>query len=296
MNKLLILACACFAAESVLALPDYEPFADATGSGGTSYTVGANLIGQTNAAGQAWYQAGPASATQPTIASGDLTISGLASSGGGRSAAFGGNGESARFDLSVGSGGITSGTVYFSFALQMTSLASLNTAGTYFAGFNVSQGTSTSTPGTVGVEVQARKTTGGYNIGLQENNTGGTLVWSPTVFTTSDVLFLVGSYTFNPSTGDDVAQLWVDPSSSTFGVTNAPGGSLVSSGAPTDSARVASFMLFDHASNEPSGEIDDLRLGTGWGDVTPAVPEPATLALAGLGLAAVLARRAGLKA
>ena len=42
------------------------------------------------------------------------------------------------------------------------------------------------------------------------------------MFTTSDTIFLVGSYTFNIAlTNDDVSQLWVNPPVATFGLATA---------------------------------------------------------------------------
>jgi hypothetical protein len=293
MKKLLLISPICLCTAAAFALPDYEPFSDSTGSGGTSYSTGANLIGQTNSSGQTWWQAGPTSTTQPTIAAGDLSVSGLYSTGGGQSAAFGGNGESARLNLSVGAGGILSGTVYFSFAAKLTDLTALNTAGVFWAGFNNAQGSQLTTPGTVVTRVVTRSAGAGlYNIGLDKaSGTPASFVWDSGNFTTSDTVFLVGSYTFNPSTGDDVSQLWINPDSSTFAAGSAPVSSL-SSTAGTDIARVASFVLFDRNANEPTaGLIDDLRFGTSWADVTPAaVPEPSTLCFAALGLAGVCLR------
>jgi hypothetical protein len=71
------------------ALPIYEPFADANANSGTSYTVGAAVPGQSNAAtgsGAHWFAAGttvgaPTPANN-TIATGNLSISGLAASSG----------------------------------------------------------------------------------------------------------------------------------------------------------------------------------------------------------------------
>jgi hypothetical protein len=294
MKTKVILASVFLLAASASALPDYEPFADSTGSGGTSYSTGANLVGQTNASSQAWFQAGPASATQPTVAAGDLSVPGLYSAGGGQSAAFGGNGESARLDLSVGAGGILSGTIYYSFAMKLTDLNSLNTAGVFWAGFNTAQGSQTTTPNTVATRVVTRSAGAGlYNIGLDKaSGTTGSFLWAPGNFTTSDTIFLVGSYTFNTgSTTDDISQLWVNPDFSTFDAASAPGGSL-SSTAGTDLARVASFVLYDRNANEPvGGLIDDLRFGTSWADVTPAaVPEPSPFCFAALGLAGVCLR------
>jgi len=261
--------------------------------------VGANLIGQTSAAGATWFQAGPGSGSQPTIAAGDLTISGLYSAGGGRSAAFGGNGTSARQNLSVGAGGITSGTVYFSFAMQLTDLTALNTSGVFWAGFNNTQGSQNSTPNTVVTRVQTRSAGAGtFNIGLDKSSgSAGSFVWAPGNFTTTDTIFIVGAYTFNAtSSSDDVSQLWVNPSSSTFSAGAAPTATLTTS-AGGDIARVASFVLYDRSANEPTaGQIDDLRYGLTWADVTPVIPEPSSLALAGLALGALLAQRAGRKA
>src|SRR5262249_4826288 len=64
----------------------FEPFASAI----TSYTPGANLIGQTNAASQRWTQAGPVD-PEPTIQAGSLAVGGLAGVSG-NCAKFGGNG------------------------------------------------------------------------------------------------------------------------------------------------------------------------------------------------------------
>lgn len=289
MKYPILLLPVCLAGASAFALPDYEPFADSTGSGGTSYTTGANLIGQTNAAGQAWFQAGPGGNPQPTIAAGDLTISGLYSSGGGQSATFGGNGTSARLNLSIGAGGITSGTVYYSFAMRLADLTALNTTGVFWAGMNNSQGSQTTTPNTVVTRVVTRSAGAGlFNIGLDKSSgTAGSFVWGAGNYTTSDTIFLVGSYTFNTgTTTDDISQLWINPNSATFGAGSAPAGFL-SSTAGTDIARVASFVLYDRNANEPTaGMIDDLRFGLNWADVTPPAPEPG---IASFGLLAGLA-------
>jgi len=292
MKQLLLLISLSLFSLSASALSDYEPFADSTGSGGTSYLTGANLIGQVNATAHPWFQAGPAGNPQPTIAAGDLTVPGLFSTGGGQSAAFGGNGQSARINLSVGSGGFTTGSVYFSFAMKLTDLSALTTNGTFWAGFNNSQGTQTTTPGTVVTRVMTRSATNGFNLGLQEGSQTvlGSLVWDSNVYTTSDTIFLFGSYTFGPGTGDDVSQLWINPNVSTFGAASAPGGALISNGG-TDIARVASFVLYDRAANEPSGAVDDLRFGLTWADVTPPVPEPFSIAFGAIGLAVFTGRR-----
>lgn len=296
MKTLILVTSLSLIVTAALAFPDYEPFSDATGAGGTSYSTGANLIGQVNAGGHTWFQAGPGTGPQPTIADGDLVVPGLYSAGGGHSAAFGGNGTSARLNLGVGAGGITSDTIYYSFAMKLTDLTGLSASGVFWAGFNNTQGSQTTTPNTVVTRVVTRSAGDGlFNVGLDKaSGTASSFLWAPGNFTTSDTVFLVGSYTFNPGTGDDVSQLWVNPDPSTFAAGAAPGGAL-SSTAGGDIARVASFVLYDRSAAEPAGGlIDDLRFGLSWADVTPTmVPEPSVISLAAIGLIGLVFRQRG---
>ncbi|HZV35860.1 MAG TPA: PEP-CTERM sorting domain-containing protein [Verrucomicrobiae bacterium] len=269
---------------TLYALPDYDPFADATGSGGTSYTVGANLVGQTNAQGQGWSLAGSTGA-QPVISAGNLTVSGLASSGG-NSVSYGMAPSSptptvsARFNLGST---INSGTIYYSMALQVTSLGSLTTGGAFIAGFNNSAGSQSSTPSTFASRVYTRLSGTGFNVGLDLNGSTATQYASPT-YNVGDTLFLVGSYTFVTGTANDTASMWINPDSSTFGAGTAPASTLTSSSSSeSDIAQIASFMLRDGSALEPGVIVDDLRVGASWADVTPAVPEPGTTVLCGLG-------------
>ncbi|MDB6123611.1 MAG: hypothetical protein JWQ71_2604 [Pedosphaera sp.] len=294
MKKIVIPVFFSLVAISSYALPDYDPFSDATSGSGTSYTVGSNLIGQTNAAGVGWTQAGPNSAVQPTIQAGDLTISGLASSGGNQSVKFGGNGTSARFNLSSIVG---SGTIYYSFALKLTSIAGLSSSGVFWSGFNNSAGTQLTTPTTVVTRIVTRTGPGGtFNLGLDKSSgIVGSFVWDSNNFApTTDTIFIVGSYTFNSgSTTDDVSQMWVNPNSADFGAANAPAGGLTSTaGNDISLNQIASFVFFDRNAAEPAGIVaDDLRIGTSWADVTPAVPEPTTWVLTAVGLAGLFLRR-----
>lgn len=64
----------------------FDPFADATASGGTSYSPGSFLFGQVNALGCTWFALTntptPPAAGLPTIVSGSLVYPGLPSSTG----------------------------------------------------------------------------------------------------------------------------------------------------------------------------------------------------------------------
>ena len=241
----------------------FEPFAPAT----TGYAPSTNLVGQTNAAGQYWTQAGPATSPQPIISAGNLVVGGLAGPSG-NSVKFGGSGMSARFNLGTNS---AAGTWYYSVIIRLTDVSTLNSSGVFWFGFNNSAGTQTTTPNVVGTRIVTRSAIGGYNIGLDKSSgTAVNFVFVPGVFTTNDTLFVAGSYTFNSAaTNDDVSQLWVNPPPSSFGLATSPPANLTNS-AGGDISQIASVVLFNRNNNEPAGIIaDELRVGPTWASVTP---------------------------
>ena len=240
----------------------FDPFAPAV----TAYAPGANLIGQTNASGGYWTQAGP-SGNQPTIQAGSLSVGGF-SGPSGNSVVFGGNGMSARFNPGTNT---ANGTWFYSLIVRLADITGLSSSGVFWAGFNNSSGTQTTTPLSVGTRVVTRSATGGFNLGLDKSSgSAPSFVFSPLVFTPNDVLFLVGSYTFNSgSTTDDVSQLWINPPASTFGQATAPPAALTNS-AGTDLSGIASLVLFNRNSAEPATIIaDEVRVGASWASVTP---------------------------
>jgi hypothetical protein len=240
----------------------FDPFAPAV----TAYAPGANLIGQTNASGGYWTQAGP-SGNQPTIQAGSLSVGGF-SGPSGNSVVFNGNGMSARFNPGTNT---ANGTWFYSLIVRLADITGLSSSGVFWAGFNNSSGTQTTTPLSVGTRVVTRSATGGFNLGLDKSSgSAPSFVFSPLVFTPNDVLFLVGSYTFNSgSTTDDVSQLWINPPASTFGQATAPPAALTNS-AGTDLSGIASLVLFNRNSAEPATIIaDEVRVGASWASVTP---------------------------
>jgi hypothetical protein len=247
----------------------FEPFAPAL----TAYAPGDNLAGQTNAGGQYWTQAGP-SGNQPIIQAGSLAVGGL-NGPSGNSVKFGGNGMSARFNLGTAT---TNGTLFYSFVVRLADISTLNSSGVFWAGFNNSSGTQATTPNTVGTRLVTRSASGGFNLGLDKSSGQvGSFAFSLQVFTTNDVIFLVASYTFNAATtNDDIAQLWINPSASTFGSANPPTPTLTST-AGNDLGQLASFVLFNRSGAEPAVIFaDELRVGASWASVTPAAEGGAT--------------------
>ncbi len=313
MKRLIILCASCLATLPALGQlavghPTYDPFADATSSGGTSYTAGDNLAGQTSAgyavyspgAQQWWLRTGPGSGgTQPTISSENLTYAGLANGGGG-SALFGPNGDTALMNLETASGGITptiANTVYYSYSLKLTDLTGLSTTGVGITGGTQLQGLNGNNPPSWADVVMIRSDGGtGFNIGLDgggKGTTAATLAWDSTSYSAGDTLFLVGAYNFTDAAnsfanGDGL--LWINPSASDFGAASAPAETLLSGGNNTALARIASIVL-EQPADGPTGLLDDLRVGLTWADVTPVVPEPSAFALGALGLGFLCWRR-----
>ena len=243
-----------------------EPFAPAI----TSYAVGANLVGQTNAAGLTWAAAGPSGANT-VIAAGNLTVPGLAASTG-NSISFGvSTGPCDRFGFP---NNFTSGTVYYSFAFRVDDLGSLNTSGGFFAAFNNSTGPQSGNPTSVGACTQTRLSGSGFNVGLKGATAGS--VFDTNVYSVGQTVFAVGSYTFNSgSTTDDVANLWINPDRSSFGSASQPAPTLTTTtGGDISSGTIASFVFFRRNNSntglEPAAmTADELRIGTNWASVTP---------------------------
>jgi hypothetical protein len=279
MKKLFLLtSLLSLAGISAFALPDYDPFADASLSSGTTYTVGANLAGQTNAQGFGWFQTG-STATNPKIVSGNLSVDGLMPSSGNMVAVTSANGNSARWTLGSAT---TSGTIYYSMAINITSLGGLTTGGAIIAAFNNTTGAQASNPTVLGSALEVRLSGTGYNIGIVKQS-GQTIVWDSGVQTVGSTIFVVGSYTFGGT-----SSLWIAPDKSSFGG-SAPAATLTT-GTGTDIASVSSFVIRGATTLEPSFDADEVRVGLNYADVAP-VPEPASLALGALGIATLLGLR-----
>ena len=195
---------------------------------------------------------------------------------------------------------ITSGSLYYSFALRVPTIgATLTTGGGFFAGFNNTGAASqTGSPTVVGAKVFIRSTTGGFNIGLNKSaGTASDTQWGSTVFTASDTIFIVGSYDFGTLAGatDDSSRMWINPSSSDFGAGSAPAATLTAAGGNDviTSGSLQSFLLYARGNTlfPDQMQIDELRIGTAWADVTPtaAVPEPGSVSLVGFFLFGCLA-------
>ena len=256
----------------VFAYPFTEPF---------NYASGSVLAGQVSPDFMAWADVGTGS-TGPVVTNGtgSLTVAGLAPSTG-NSVRFGGAGKSARLSFLSGKNA-TSGTIYFSFALNVQDLTgAAATTGGFIAGFNNSVGTQVNQPSVVAPRVYIRTTSGGYNFGVSKN-IDNTTTWDSAVFTNNQTVFLVGSYTFNTvaDTGDDFCKLWINPNPATFGAASPPAPTITAlTGNDITANSIASFVFFQRSGTpEPAVMIaDELRFDTAWAGVTPP-PAPSILA------------------
>lgn len=293
VKTFLVLLSIC--AVTMSALANYDPF---------TYSPG-NLIGNGS-----WVDGagGSGVSSGPQIEPNNLSYSGLQTSGG-TGASFGAGDQNAMFNLSGGGTGTWDGSaplsVYFSYQLrlssapdtgpfQLTALDQRTTGGIGSRGAAVVvEGNGSGTGFYIGIMK------GGQN-GLNNGGNGAGIAWiggvtgsnpaGGTVFSYNTTLLIVGSYNFSGTTkseqvafaDDDTASLWVNPDASTFGIDAAPDGNVTANATAVskfDLSNIASFDLIqsDGSGNAaPNGEIDDLRIGYSWADVTPgdAPPNP----------------------
>ncbi|SHK41964.1 GEVED domain-containing protein [Epilithonimonas mollis] len=213
-----------------------------------NYTAGQSLQTQTN-----WTVLN--TGDDILITSGNLSYSGLAASSGNKFAFDGAGIDAAKLFTQQ-----TSGTVYYSFLLNVSNLGSLNTSGSYFTGLNEGTGTS------FGATVWTRKNGTGYDIGLNPRTTAANTVWT-FAQTVANTLLVVVSYQLVSGSGNDVVKLWVNPAPGSV----EPVATLSATNTGTDLANLNRiFVRQDAANTTPFIEMDEMRIGTSWASVTPA--------------------------
>jgi len=264
---------------TVSAIPLYEPF-------NYDNSSNTNLIGRVSGDSINWHQAGPNEnlTNQPAIISGSLNYPGRPP-GRGNKVLFGKTGTSARFSLGPTSGAqqlntALTGTLFYSFLFRIADASALNATGFFWAGFNNTPGSQTTTPSVVGARLVTKADTnspGNYFLGLDKNSGNVNLFqFATNSFTTNDVVFVVVGYTWVADTGgpaNDYARMWVNPDPLTWG-SNVPPDATVTSLDGGDQGNFRSFVLFNRTpdsagTNMPKVELDDLLIANNWADVTP---------------------------
>ena len=248
----------------------FEPFADATASGGTGYAPGSFLCDQANASGNVWFALtntpAPPATGFPTIVAGSLFYPGLPPSAGNSVFIPSDAGVMGRMTLNFA---VTRGTVYFSFLLKVVDLSGVDSTGTennYFAGFGDTVGPQNAALVRTATKVLAKKSGNGFKLGVARNsNKPGDWVFDDMQRNTNEVLFLVGSYNYN----DHTANLWINPSAATFASATPPAPNLTARrGADLNKSGIRAFVLGCRTNPPPGCLIDELRIGTTWNFVT----------------------------
>ncbi len=158
---------------------------------------------------------------------------------------------------------LTSGEIYFSFALRVDNLGTSFTSDGTLAGFTTGTGT------TFGTKINIRANGGGgFNLGVSKL-TGTTYgAWAGDNFAVGETVFVVGRYQFKDANStDDLCDLWLNPGSWTFGATTPPPATIGNAGAGgTDLAQIDRFFFRGGGSSaSPAKQVaDELRVGFTW--------------------------------
>lgn len=276
----------------------YEPFNYTVGDGlsgvdGNAYTASG---GKVAANGAAWQPTGYASLSanydktnDSVLVSNNLSVSGLAASTG-NAIAYGNAGYTARVDFRTvpadttkdikPTGGVST-VVYYSLALQVTSLDGFTAANGILAGFNNSVGQQSANPGVIAGRLNIKSDgAGGFNLGLSKAS-DGTALYDSTSLALNQTQFVVVKYQFAAAGGqDDSATIWVNPNPSTFGGADPVTGFITNSAGNDVTSDVIRSFIFRQGNTGttlvPGVIADELRIGTTYADVTPTavvVPE-----------------------
>lgn len=181
---------------------------------------------------------------------------------------------------------VVAGSVYLSFLLKQTALAASITGGTV-AGLDDDGAISASNgrvAAALGVHIK-QASPGTYVIGLRKGQGtsgaggGADVYYTGSSFKVGEVVFVVAKYSFGSGAGDDTVTLWVNPPASSF-YSAEPTANIAATttGNTTDAAQLQYvFVRANSSTTSGVNEIDDLRVGTTWADVTPnggAAPLP----------------------
>ena len=239
---------------------------------GIDYSAGTLVYDNTN-----WWCLNASPENDVTVVSGSLSYDGLLESIANKLQISGGGD-----DFVIWFGDQPADTkVYFSFIFQVTDMTGIGpSAPAHFAGLTNSPTTSGSFGCSIFVQKDGTDPTK-FNIGHAPrasltpvwNNDAGT----PIKYSLNTPILIVAMYdiigTFVSGTPNDTSALWINPLSSTFEDTDPPAASLIGnlSGKPTNDINPVNrfYLRQDAASNTPTIQIDEIRIGSTWASVTP---------------------------
>ena len=314
-----VVSCCAFVAFTLTsaasaALLIYEPFDYTAGSaiipGLTTTNSGNGLVDTYGPnAPTTWVQTGAkATGTTPhQVSSPGLTApAGFAASVGNAAALEGGasgrsdNAEMARMTL-PGGPYLTSSVVYYSLLLNVSDLtgltvlhSNLNAANDMIISLNNASGTQAGRPSLFAdmLTIRAGSAANTYNLGIRSSTTANnTTFFDSTDYAPNTTLLVVTRFTEGATAGTGgLSELWINPSSVSFGAVSAPAadgssaGTYSSAGANDHTNSLLIGAGIAPGSNPNVVTVDEIRVGTTWADVTPtAVPEASAFLTIGLG-------------
>ena len=211
------------------------------------------------------------SSSQIKIVSGNLAYPNLANpSPVGNEFTIAGTSASSTFCQFNTSSAITSGSVYYAFLAQCTTLP--GASGNYVTDLHTTATIGSSDPADIYVKLSG---TTNFVMGVRKNGGSTTYASSPTVLYTNTTYLVVLKYAFNPSASDDTVSLYINP---------VPGG--LESGATAEvsvtggtDATGLQYCGWKSQSSATGGAwiFDTLRYASTWGEVTPASTAPPSI-------------------
>lgn len=262
MKKFYLLVCLVFVMMSSRAQLMYEPF---------NYTPDP-INGIAQQSGGVWVRINTGDSV--LVTSGNLSYSGLPAATGNKISFDGGGSDDYRAFAAQ-----TAGNVYFSCVVNVSNLGSLNTTGTYFIGLIQTASTS-AFGGTVWTRLST--TAGRYNIGVSTRS-NSVVSWLAADLIPGTNYFVVADYEIIAGTGNDISKIWLNPP---LGGSEPAGDATAAVGTDLGAAGIERVLIRqDATTTTPFLDVDEIRVGTSWTQVTPsaAVPTLSANTLTGFG-------------
>jgi hypothetical protein len=173
----------------------------------------------------------------------------------------------------------TSGKVYYSFILNLSSLGSLDATGGYFTTL-MQTGSTTAFGASIWTRLSA--TAGKYNVGISTRSNSA-VAWVATDLDPNTSYFVVGDYEIVAGATNDISKIWLNPA---LGGAEPAASATAAAGTDLTAAGVERVLLRQDSDPETAfTEMDELRVGTTWADVTPGgvAPSLSATTLTGFG-------------
>ncbi len=184
---------------------------------------------------------------------------------------------------------------WFSLLLDIDSLSATPTANAraVWAGLSNDNANATSVSTNVGFSVIGNNAGNGYDMVARIGANDGTEI----ALTLGSPILIVGKYSLN-AVGNEFMEVWLNPATSTLGGADLTSGSSAGgysslSASSTINGASFAFNAAGALGNTFTGTLDEIRVGDTYADVTPVIPEPASMTLLAVGGLMMLRRRRG---